>query len=333
LAGTKPDSKGLLERNAASHARAPAIINMLFTNLRAAPRTIGGLTGDELVERVLEENFAIIYGFEWEVIGIEDNVFVPDVTLRMATGRGDHGPVQSSLSQPAALALWDKISSSVRVRPTAPPKASVAAPPSPAIGTTASAGEMCPQSGWWQCSEGGNGVGVLRGQRQYIEQGQRMPQALLLPPQTLWERIRGIQPSFERNTPTAWALVDKRSRTRIASAVRLDQAKVVTPTAIAATPGAGAVKPPSIGSHVTTGSPCPASGWWRCEESHALDGARWFAQGNLLPAATFAVPPNAFGNRSGTPKAIQRRATWRLVRLAQAPEPDRSADADESLGS
>ena len=89
LAGTKPASEGLLERSAASHARAPAIINARFANLRAAPRTIGGLTGDELVERVLEENFAIIYGFRWEVIGTEDNVFVPDVTLHMRTGRGE----------------------------------------------------------------------------------------------------------------------------------------------------------------------------------------------------------------------------------------------------
>jgi hypothetical protein len=138
IAGTKPDSKGLLERNAASHARAPAIVNMRFTNLRAAPRTIGGLSGDELVERVVEENFAIIFGFQWEVNGTEDNVFVPDVNLMMATGRSKDGPVPSSLSQPAALALWDKISSSVRVRPTAP-TVTIAAPISPPLGALSSA--------------------------------------------------------------------------------------------------------------------------------------------------------------------------------------------------
>jgi hypothetical protein len=191
---------------------------MRFTNLRAAPRTIGGLTGGELVERVLEENFAIVYGFEWEVNGTEDNVLVPDVTLKMATGRGQHGPVQSSLSQPAALSLWDKISSSLRVRPTAPLKVSEAAPLSHDIGTTTSAGEVCPRSGWWQCSEGGNGIRVLRGQRQYFKQGQRMPQALLLPPQTLWEKIRRVQASFESKNPTTWKLVDKRKRLRLAGA-------------------------------------------------------------------------------------------------------------------
>jgi hypothetical protein len=119
MAGTKPDSYGLLERNAMSHARAPKAINDRFTNLRAAPRTIGGLTGDELVERVLEENFAIVYGFEWDVNGTEDDVFVPDLTLTMATGRSEDGPVSSSLSEPAALVLWDRIASSIRVRPPA----------------------------------------------------------------------------------------------------------------------------------------------------------------------------------------------------------------------
>ncbi|WP_429204037.1 T6SS immunity protein Tli4 family protein [Massilia sp. UYP11] len=124
-AGTKP-GRGLLERAAASHARAPMFVSARFTKLRAAPRTIGGLTGDELVEQVLEENFSIIYGFRWEVDGSQDNVFVPEVHLMMKTGSGDDGPVPSSLSQPAALALWDEIISSIRVRPTQPPKAGAA---------------------------------------------------------------------------------------------------------------------------------------------------------------------------------------------------------------
>jgi hypothetical protein len=318
FAGIKSKSKGLLQRSAASHARAPAILNMRFTNLRAAPRTIGGLTGDELVERVIEENFAIIFGFRWEVNGTEDNVFVPDVTLRMATGRGKHGPIQSTLSQPAAVSLWDKISSSVRLRPAAVPQASVAEPITSPVGTFASAGNTCPQSGWWQCGDGENGIGVLGGKRQYMQQGQRMPQALLLPPQTLWEKLRGLQSSFESKTPTAWKLVDKRNRNRGAHPL-LDQAKVVAPTVLAA----AADIQPSIGSYLTTGSPCSASGWWRCEDSHALDGTRWFAQGSLLPAATFAVPHGAFAKSARAPKTIQRRGRWQLVRLAEASESTR----------
>jgi hypothetical protein len=116
-AGIKPDPRGLIERNAASRGRLPAILNMRVTDLRAAPRTIGGLKGDELVQRVIEDNLSIVYGFQWEVNGIQDTVYVPTLSLTMVTGRGDSEPVRSSLSEPAALALWDRISSSIRVRP------------------------------------------------------------------------------------------------------------------------------------------------------------------------------------------------------------------------
>jgi hypothetical protein len=122
IAGIKPHPQGLLERNAASRARLPAVLNVLVANLRAAPRAIGGLKGDELAQRVLEPSVAIIYGFQWEVNGAEDDVFVPALALLMATGRGRDGPVWSSLSQPAALLLWDRIASTVRVRPAAPPR-------------------------------------------------------------------------------------------------------------------------------------------------------------------------------------------------------------------
>ncbi len=117
IAGTKPEPRGLIERNAASRGRLPAILNMRVSALRAAPRTIGGLKGDELVQRVIENNLAIVYGFQWEVNGTEDNVYIPAVTLTMVTGRGRGEPIASSLSQPAAIALWDRISSSIRVRP------------------------------------------------------------------------------------------------------------------------------------------------------------------------------------------------------------------------
>lgn len=318
IAGSKPDPQGLIERDDASHARAPAFVNVRFSRLRAAPRTIGGFTGDELVQRVLEENFSIVYGFEWEVIGKKDDVFTPDITLEMKTGSSIDGPVPSSLAQPAALALWDKISSSVRVRPTQAPKVSAAEPPAAPLGIYASAGNTCPQSGWWQCSDGGNGVTVHGGQRQYIRQGAPMPQALLLPAQTLWEKVRGLQPSYEDTRPTAWRLVDRRSRRRIVSDVPLAQAMTATPAAATAAAGAGAAEQASVGIYAITGNVCPAAGWWQCQESDALDGTRWFAQGVLLPAATFAVPPGVFGKSAqGTSKAMQRRGTWMLVRLAQ----------------
>jgi hypothetical protein len=73
-----------------------------------------------------------------------------------------------------------------------------------------------------------------------------------------------------------------------------------------------------VGTHVRTGETCPASGWWRCEEAHALDGTRWFARGSMLPVATFQVPAGVFAKADG-PEVIQRRSLWQLVRRVEAP--------------
>ena len=332
-AGSKPDEQSLLERSADVDAKMSPFEKTRVFNLRADRRTIGGINGDELVTRYAEKNDATVYTFWWEVNGTADNVLIPHLSFTMETGKGSNGPVPSSLSQDAAMALWDRISWSIRLRPTAIPKPIAAAPPPTPLGTYAWAGERCPESGWWSCSAGGNGVGVFGGQRQYIKKGERMPQALLLPPQTLWEKLRGVQPSFESQTQTSWKLVDKRNRKRVPSPLPLAQA---TPAAAAniTTTGAG----PSImeqqgvpvGSFAATGIACPASGWWHCEDPRALDGTRWFARGSLLPSATFAVPPGAFGRSANAVTTIERRGAWRLVRLAEGPYQAGSAVTGES---
>jgi hypothetical protein len=322
-AGNKPDKQSLLERSADVDAKMSQSEKMRLSNLRAEPRTIGGIAGDELVTRAVENNDAIVYGFWWEVNGTEDNVLIPHLSFTMETGKSDNGPVPSSLSQKAAMALWDKISSSIRLRPTELPKPIAAEPAPTPLGSYALAGDRCPESGWWKCSEGGNGIGVLGGQRQYIKKGERMPQALLLPPQTLWEKLRGMQPSYESKNQTAWKLVDKRNRKRVPSPLPLAQA---TPVAAAGMSGSG-IGPQimeeqgvPVGSFAATGVPCPASGWWRCEDPRALDGTRWFARGSLLPSATFALPPGAFGRSAPGTRSIERRGAWRLVRLADGPQ-------------
>lgn len=133
--------------------------------------------------------------------------------------------------------------------------------------------------------------------RQYIRQGQRMPQALLLPPQTLWEKVRGLQSSYEDTRPTAWKLVDRRSRRRIVPDVPLAQAMTAAPISPTVAAAVGAAERASVGIYAITGNVCPASGWWQCQESDALDGTRWLTQGSLLPAATFASRPGALAGR------------------------------------
>jgi hypothetical protein len=315
-AGLKSDGEGRLERNARVASQRPLWLKPLFTNLRRGKRTIHGIEGDEIITRVNELNFVNTHGFDWEVDGTEHDVFVPYLHFEMSTGNPitpGARPVISFLGEEALLQLWDKMVSSIRVRPTsaAPPKQN-GTPPSPRLGDSASAGDICPETGWWECEDGGNGAGVAGGQRRFLKKGERMPQALLLQPQTLRDKLRGVQASYQREQPTGWTLIDRRSRERLAPAVQLAAAGPATGTI--GMHGKGHVDPAAkIGSFANTGIPCPASGWWRCEDMGAMDGTRWFVRGELLPPATFQMP-NARILLSSNSNVVQRRTRWQLVR-------------------
>ncbi|BDT60483.1 hypothetical protein MasN3_39770 [Massilia varians] len=323
MAGTKPSKDSLLARNQNVRAKDTFDEAARTADLFAGKRAINGIAGEQVLTRYLGLDFTRSYMFLWELNGTRDDVFLPFLSLELQSGlssRTGGAPVQSSLAESAVLDLWDRISSSIRVRTTVAPK--VSARELPRLGSQAIAGDTCIQSGWWECSEGGNGTRVHGGERQYIRQGERMPQALLLPAQTLWEKARGLQPSYEAPSRTPWTLVDRRSRRRITPDVPLAQPGAPIPAAATAAPiGAGAIERASVGAYAMTGNPCPASGWWHCQESDALDGTRWFAQGSVLPAATFTVPERTFGRTSGTPNVMQRRGIWQLVRLSDAGEP------------
>jgi hypothetical protein len=307
--------QGLLERAARTDAEASADEMLRVTKVRVGRRSINSIGGEEVLERIRELNFATTYGFMWESPGVEHDPLHPFLSFELQSGLSERSggkPADSTLHPDAVLALWDIISSTIRLRKSdPPPPAKLPEPTGPKLGTTVRAGDVCPHSGWWECSAGGDGLRVHGGQVQFLRAGERVPQPLLLPQQTLWQKLRGVQPSIEPDRLTVWQLVDKRSRPRIAATVALASAGVGTALDVRSA-GSGAV----VGSYVRTGDACPASGWWRCEESHALDGTRWFAAGSLLPAATFRVPQGVFGRAAG-PEVIQRRSAWQLVRHAE----------------
>jgi hypothetical protein len=309
----------LLARVAEADAAASADELLRVTRLRASKRDINGLEGEEILERIRELNFTTGYGFMWEVRGVEGDPAHPYLLLQMETGtnpRAGGAPIGTTLHEDAVLSLWDRISSSIRLRPSgpAPGPGPGPTPPAPQLGAIAMAGQACPCSGWWRCNEERPGVGVHGGAVQYIRRGESMPQALPLPHQTVWQRLRGIRPGIEPARPTRWTLVDKRHRPRTQAVVALAHA---TPGDGAWTDGAMPAREATVGSRMRTGDPCPASGWWRCEEAHALDGARWFSRGSVLPVATFLVPKGLFGGAAG-PDVIQRRSVWQFMRRAAA---------------
>jgi hypothetical protein len=312
----------LVARTAQTDATISPDMLLRINKLREGKRSINNIDGEEVLVRAREFNFTTTYGFNWETPGVDEDPLRPYLSLELQTGistRPGGKPVDTSLHEDALLALWDSIASSIRLRNSGPQSSGVAPsePSGPSLGAMATAGEVCPQSGWWRCNAGGPGLDVHGGQVQFIRKGDRMPQALLLPQQTLWQKLKRIQPSVESPQLTAWTLVDKRHRPRGPITVALAPAIV---------PASGAERaddagpPVAIGTFARTGEACPASGWWRCVEPNSLDGTRWFAQGSLLPAATFQVPAGVFAKSSG-PDLIQRRTGWQLMRYCELSPP------------
>jgi hypothetical protein len=319
VAGGRP-GRGLLERYRQMDAGASPDEMLRVSKLRSDQRSINGLSGEEIVERIREFNFTTTYTLNWETQGENGDLTLPFLSLEAQVGIGERPgakPAGASLHEDALLALWDSVASSIRLRKNDPPSrdGTPPAPQGPQLGVVLHAGDICSQSGWWRCSAGGPDMHVHGGQVQFIRKGDRMPQALLLPRQTLWQKLKRIQPSVESPQATAWTLVDKRQRPRgpIAAALVPAVARAESDPLTG-----GDERAVAIGTYVRTGEPCPASGWWRCVEPHALDGSRWFARGSLLPAATFEVPAGVFAKSSG-PEAIQRRSGWQLMRHAPAP--------------
>ena len=312
MAGTTP-GPGLIERHAANRAGPYAFLNAFLSTLLEGRRTINGMEGDEFAFRARERNFSTGYAFNWETQGTKDDVLHPLVSLELQTGISPHAggePVQSTLSEQSLGDLWQRMSSSLRLRPIDAPKADADTQLGLALGTVAWAGAPCRQSGWWQCGEADAHVGVFGGERQFLREGAVMPQALLLPKPSVWQKVRGLQPSYETATPTSWRLADKRVEGR-----RLASAVLAQPAPVAMAPdGDTALAAP--GRVVRSGDTCPASGWWRCLDAQALDETRWFARGVALPPATYRLTGGGIKRRAGHDQLFARQAGWQLMRLA-----------------
>lgn len=129
LPGGGENAQGLLMRHAEMDAMADADELLRVTRLRLGPRDINGLRGEEVLERVREFNLATTYGFIWEAPGVNGNPLQPFLSLELHGGispRPGARPVDSNLHQEAVLALWSRISSSIRLQSPPPPAISTA---------------------------------------------------------------------------------------------------------------------------------------------------------------------------------------------------------------
>ncbi|GGY78522.1 hypothetical protein GCM10007388_09300 [Pseudoduganella plicata] len=160
-----------------------------------------------------------IHDFVMDVKGVLKDVYKPYADIKMQTGVADNaaGAVKPSLTDDEAVAVWDRITSSIRVRPTTAPGTTAAGSPTPRepLGAVAATGKRCPQDGWWEPTETGLPQG---GRREKFKAGQTLPPLVMAGPQSWWQKIRGERPAF--SAATVWKLVaydDKAAATNAAA--------------------------------------------------------------------------------------------------------------------
>lgn len=175
--------------------------------LRKGERQVGEFKGQEYLATVPNSGGMRGHLFKWETQG-EGTLQDPHMTIELSTGAADSkgNPQKTRLSNEQALKLWDSILNSFRLRPVggAPANTSEATPPITPLGELAATGRHCPHTGWWQCYE--EPRPVQGGRRQFFRAGDVMPHVVLLGEQSLWQKIKGEQPTHVR--ATVWTLVE-----------------------------------------------------------------------------------------------------------------------------
>lgn len=180
-----------------------------FKYFRESPRQLQEwTTGYEVLTRAPDEDRVHSYhDFELRFTGVADDALKPYASIQLQTGVADNaaGAAKASLTDEEAIALWDRITSTFRVRPTsdAPVKTAGNRPqPHLPLGEVAATGRICPQTGWWESDQSGE----IQGHRQrYIKAGERMPHVVSLGEQSLWQKMKGER--LSSRMAAMWKLV------------------------------------------------------------------------------------------------------------------------------
>jgi len=172
--------------------------------LRRGARLIGEWEGKEVLSRMPSADGKPEYHhFIFIGLGKPNDVLNPKMDVQLDTGvKGNSAAAQgASLTDEEAVALWGRVTSTIRVRPTgaaAPKKTSDASPP-PSGPVRVATGEACPTGGVWVCEDHGSV------QRLHVRVGEIMPKGVFPGPRSALQKLRGEHPTYALNV--AWTLV------------------------------------------------------------------------------------------------------------------------------
>lgn len=179
----------------------------LVNVLRKGDRQIGPYKGQEHLVSAPNSGGMRGHAFVWETQG-EGTLDTPSIKIELTTGHQDKkgNPQKTTLTDQQAIKLWDDILASFRLRPAGGDARTGAATPETRpdlpLGELVATGRPCPQTGWWQSSEGGE---IEGGRQRRFVAGEPLPNVVLLGESSVWQRFKGQRPSHR--TATLWKLV------------------------------------------------------------------------------------------------------------------------------
>jgi hypothetical protein len=173
--------------------------------LRKQARELGIWKGEELALRTpAYKDDLEAHEFYFYSMGAVNDPLQPELDVRLESGlKGNQkARVKPSLTDEEALALWDKLITTIRVRQPSDATPATKVPPKVPLASQAATGQICPQTGWWECTERRSIEGA---RRRLFKAGEPMPHASLSGGSRLWEKLSG---AGRRQIATVWKLVD-----------------------------------------------------------------------------------------------------------------------------
>lgn len=173
---------------------------------RQEARQLGSWKGMEIATRTpAHDDETETHEFRFQSLGAVNDPLQPQLDVRLDSGvKNDRrAGVKPSITDEEAIALWDKLINSIRVRSADGVKNTAAEPPKTPLASLIRTGGTCPQTGFWQCTEGDN---IEGGRRRHFTVGELMPHAIRLGEPNLWQKLTGDRPSHK--AATVWKLVD-----------------------------------------------------------------------------------------------------------------------------
>lgn len=172
--------------------------------LRQGALQLEGWKGEEmaLVTPAYKDDKAV-HEFRFHSAGAVRDSLQPEIDIRLDSGVKDNrkANVNPSITDEEALALWDKLISTIRVRRPSDATPTTAATRRTPLGSVARTGEICPQTGWWECTESKS---TDRSAKRLLRAGEPVPHAQLDSKSGLWQRFFGER---KRHMPAVWKLV------------------------------------------------------------------------------------------------------------------------------